>query len=160
VKITKLNLEQLALKYYPFAYALLPDELMATQLIIDSITKMVVVYKDKDYGSSITIDEIFEFDFLKNIFELSVVRSDHFKQSGQLKPLNPHDRDFSFYLMSLEERACLFLRDKLNLGFCDISYIIGKNYEESLAFTHRARGEFIEIINGHGSAINGGVYAQ
>ena len=163
MKISNSKLEQLALKYYPFAYSLLPDELMASQLISDSVTKMAIAYtyavRDKSDNKLTSMDEIFEFDFLKNIFELSVIRTDHFRSSSQLKSFNPHCSDFSFYLMSLEERACLFLRDKLNIGFRDISYIMGLSFEEALALTHRSRGEFIEIVNGYTDENPGESYA-
>lgn len=132
---------------------------MATQLIIDSITKMAIVYKDKDQEEKLSMNKYFEYDFLHSVYELSVIRSDHFKESSQLKSFNPHGRDSSFFLMALQERACLFLRDKMNLSFNDISYIIGVSYEESLAITHRSRGQFIDLIE-HSNSHSGESYAQ
>lgn len=145
MKITQSNLEKLSLKYYSFAYALLPDELMATQLLIDSITKMAIVYKDSD--EEVIMDELFELDFIKNIFAVSVIRTEHFKKSNQLESFNHQGQDSAFFLMGLKERACLFLRDKLHFSFTDTAYAIGISYEEVLAIIHRSRAEFMDLID-------------
>lgn len=145
MKVTNKILENLAIKYHCFAYALLPDELMATQLLIDSITKMTVIYRDdKD---SIPEQELFELEFLKNIFQLSVIRLEHFRASRQLESYNHGGEDSSFFLIGLKERACLFLKDKLNFSFRDTAYILGLNYEEALAAVHRSRAEYLELLN-------------
>ncbi len=144
MKIKNKTLEQLAHQNYPFAYALLPDELMATQLLIDSITKMAVIWRD--LNEEIPPEEAIELDLQKNAYELSLIRSEHFKDSRQLDSFAHSEEDSAFYILGIKERACLFLRDHLKKSFQEISYILSLGYEEVLALCHRSRAEFVDLI--------------
>ena len=144
MKIKNKTLEQLAHQNYPFAYALLPDELMATQLLIDSITKMAVIWRD--LKEELPPMEVIELNLLKNAFELSLVRSEHFKDSRQLDSFNHTQENSAFYILGIRERAAIFLRDHLKVNFRNIAYILDINYEEALALCQRARAEFIDLI--------------
>ncbi len=118
---------------------------------------MAVMNKDSDEEA--LMDELFELDFIKNIYAVSVIRAEHFKESTQLESFGHDSQDSAFFLMGLQERACLFLRDKLNLSFSDLAFALNIDYEEVLAIIHRSRAEFVDLID-HGESQTGGPYAH
>ncbi|MAF77587.1 MAG: hypothetical protein CME63_03320 [Halobacteriovoraceae bacterium] len=159
MKITSKTFENLSYKYYSFAFGLLPDELMATQLLIDSVTKISVMNRDqlKEEDISVALDpRKLELDFLKGAFELSKIRFEHFKDSRQLNNFDHSEKNSSFFLLGIEERAALYLKDKYGFSFKDTAYILGTSYEETLALIHRVRAEFLDL-NDH-STQQGGIH--
>jgi hypothetical protein len=139
-------LELIAHRNYPFAYALFPDELMATQLLIDSLTKMALVFREDNERDFQMNEEDFELTFLKMAYELSIIRADHFRESRQLEDYNHNREDSSFYSLDISVRACLFIKDKMKLSFHDLAYIMGLPYQEGLSLVHRSRTEFLELL--------------
>lgn len=144
----------MALKHYSFAYSLLPDELMATQLLIDTVTKIVVELRD-EYELNIEGTEVeisskeLELKFLRNLYSLSTIRFEHFKNSAQLSHFDHSDKKAKkksgLFFLDIKERAALVLKDKLGLSYKDVAYTLSLSYEETLALIHRIRPEFLDL---------------
>ncbi len=119
-------LEGLALKNYPLAFALFPDELMATQLLIDTVSKYVrVIQSAEDLH-----DERREIRFLRNLMGLAQLRGSHFQQGK---------KEEAFYSLDIKKRAILFLREKRGFSLLQISEILETSTDDTYRLLNRAR---------------------
>lgn len=132
---------------YSFSYILIPDDLQASQLIIDSISTMFVMNKSmivkwtrcdelefKSYES-----EIFRM-VLKTIYELAL------KRFEQIKVGLGSSHRVLFHELTLEEKSALFLKEKFHLDLETISFILDSNSLEVLSRLKSARLTLIEQI--------------
>ena len=123
------NLENLAKELFPFAYSLIPDELMAGQLIIDAILRMVIETEDID---SITFEITKKKKYCRNILKLAIERGSH--------AMYIEKNDFFYKELSIEHRAVIFLADKWNWNMESIHNITGLKREELHLKLQEARG--------------------
>lgn len=121
-------LEALNHKYFGLAHALLPDELMATQLLIDASSRMLVSLKD-----SLPEEDEFELLYVTHLIELARIRQKHFA----------YKKSDAFFKLSFDERAVLFLRDKKHFTPSFIAEALGCREENVLGLTHKARASLL-----------------
>lgn len=125
-------LKELAIKYYPLAFTLLPEDLMATQLIIDGFSGLLL----SEEGLLIEDEEVLETEFVKRMVELARIRHQHFS----------HKSTSSFYSLPLDERAVVFMRDRMDLKPTKIATYLNCHHERVLALLHQARTEVVESL--------------
>ncbi|MCF8060332.1 MAG: hypothetical protein K9K67_13605 [Bacteriovoracaceae bacterium] len=125
-----LALEALTHKHYGLAFILLPDELMAAQLLIDSISRLIL---SKEGGLS-DDESILEKDFVTHLISLARIRQQHFAYKSE----DP------FFKLSFDERAILYLRDKRHYPASFVATVLETREERVLASTHQARANLLE----------------
>jgi DNA-directed RNA polymerase specialized sigma24 family protein len=130
VNINLETLESLSQKYYSFAFILLPEELMATQLLIDAATKLCL-----NHGPVELTQQEVENRYVLAIYELAQSRQQHF----QLNPEGP------FYRLSLEQRAVIFLRDKREWSIEEISQSLGLNWDRLYGSLNLGRNRLMNM---------------
>lgn len=121
-----LALEGLALKNYSLAFALFPDELMATQLLIDTVNKYVRVIESKEELH----DARREVRFLRHLMGLAQLRGQHFTSREVSGP---------FYAMEVKKRAILFLREKRGFSLIQIAEILESTTDDIYRLLNQAR---------------------
>lgn len=133
---------------YSFSYILIPDDLQASQLIIDSIANILLDKKiliEKLLASTDKNElELKELKFLlfKTIFELAKKRFHQIKSSVNLENLEP------FYHLEYEERATLFLKHRFKINNELICFISSMGQDELIAVLTKARAKIcIELKN-------------
>jgi len=120
-------------KYYSFAYILLPDELMATQLIIDSATKLCLeIEADKEGSADL------ESLYIKAIFDLALLRQEHFVVTESA----------SFYRLSLEQRAVVYLRDQREWSIEEIASTLGLEWDRLYCSLNLGRSKLMDMSIG------------
>lgn len=115
-------------KLFSFAYALVPDELQAVQIVIDAYSVFVIREKEhleylkynvkskKDKAQ--TLQYLFKSN-LKEIYKLGT------KRSFQLKNTIDEKQDLpQFYQVEISQRALLFLKYKLSFDLNDIQQVL------------------------------------
>jgi hypothetical protein len=130
-------------RLYSFAFVVIPDELQASQLLIDGITQYLV--KNKSTLMDITDenyeDESFQKklkkavlkDCLLSIYSIGSKRTKHLMGS-------PTDRTEAFYLkMDCETRAVAFLKYKWHFSVDEIQISLGMEKTEIIAKIHQSR---------------------
>lgn len=138
-------LDALTHKHYGLAFLLLPDDLMAAQLLIDAVARMMALapadlwnFKEgriQDTKEISTQDsESMESDFLYHLVELARIRQQHFASK----------RSEVIYKLSLDERVVLFLRDKRHYEVSFVARVLNTREENILALTHKARALLLE----------------
>lgn len=121
------KIEKIAVSLYPFAFSLYPDELMAGQLIVDGLTRMIV---DDHLDSSELMAKDLPFLCL-SIFTLAKARKDHFVVK---------DKEPFFQELPMHTRAVLFLKEKWKWGNSEIEAATGLTYNEVVLSLHEGRG--------------------
>ena len=121
-------MEALNHKYFGLAFVLLPEELMATQLLIDASSRLIVSLKDK-----LPEGDEFEEHYVLHLIELARIRQKHFA----------YKKSDAFFKLSFDERAVLFLRDKKHLHPSFIAAVLGCREENVLGLTHKARASLL-----------------
>lgn len=115
---------------FSFAFAMIPDQLQASQICIDSISAFLVENKivirkfieASDEQRSERSTEIQEILY-SYAFNLSQKREGHLGHINQ-------DNFKDFYELNIKERALLFLREKTSFSLNQIERIVGlRNYE-------------------------------
>ncbi len=141
-------IQNLSPDLYSFAYVLVPDDLQASQLMIDGVQSFLVQKKafiDKilfaKNKSSISQFEEVKLCILKIIFELSKKRYQQLKMSFQVVELKG-----GFFSLDFEEKAVLYLKDKVHLELTEIEYLTGLNKPELIASLYSARMKMVEIL--------------
>lgn len=140
-------LEALTHKHFALAYLLLPDELMATQLLIDGVTRMMALAPNDLWGfkghskvdleiQSNELNEV-EADFVYHLIELGRIRQQHFASK----------RVEAIFKLSIDERVVLFLRDKRKYDIAFVAKVLNAREESILALTHKARAELLSKSN-------------
>lgn len=125
------EMEDLACRFYPLAFCLCPDDLMATQLIIDSIARWGL-----SQSSLESWDEDLEVEYVFHLYELARLRSKHFA----------FKKTESFFKLSLQERFLLYLRDKLSWDYSTMARACGERPETTIAQIHQARSAMVSNL--------------
>lgn len=132
---------------YSFSFILIPDDLQASQLVVDSISTLFVMNKSmiqkwingQELGFKACENEIMRM-LLKTIYELAHKRFEQIRVGfdGQKRAL--------FYELTIEEKATLFLKEKFNLDLETIAFILDSNNLEIVSRLKNARLHLIEEI--------------
>jgi hypothetical protein len=148
-------IEKKSVELYPFAYALVPDDLQASQLVIDAIgllqvdanisPKLTYYYQDSQRLSE---DKVEITDILAaHIYRLAK------RRTNQLNGTYIIPKGFGpFYQTPMNERAVLFLKEKKSYGFERISKVLGlekvqmiQDYHLGVSSVHEFLGNPVEI---------------
>jgi len=124
-------LKELTKTYYPFAFSLMPEELMATQLVIDS-TQAVFLTTDDEH--ILEDEKMLKLSLLKHLVKLAKNRRKHFA----------HRSKEAFFRLSLEERMVVFLRDRMDERPGEIAQFLDISLQEVLSLLHNGRKKIIE----------------
>jgi hypothetical protein len=112
---------------YGFAYILVPDELQASQICIDSISSFLLECKDlvSDFLDDKSVNQEIKIKLYQFVYNLSV------KRDVQLTTLSTENRNSSFfYQLDINKRGIIYLRDRSQLLLSEIELIVGRrNYE-------------------------------
>lgn len=134
-------IQNLSPDLYSFAYILIPDDLQATQLMIDAVgvvmiekisilEKWMLVIKEK----SEAINEEIKKLLFRAIFEISKKRINQLKLS-----LTPPEGDNAFFQLDFEAKAALYLKVRGELDLNAIEFVMGQSRPEVLALLSTAR---------------------
>lgn len=134
-------------KLYSFAYALIPDELQAQQIIVDAYAIFLVQEKNfiSDYNYKGTkkdrsaITRYIMTNMVAQIYELGL------KRSAQRRNLRKKDLGLyqSFYNLKTNHRAILFLREKLRYSIEAIQQTLSLEKYQVLEAIYNAQHNLI-----------------
>ncbi len=127
---------------FSFSFALLPDELFAQQLILDSLSQVLCSKLDIILGESEFLVELFGA-----MYRLAVRRSSHI--SVDLTPKN--DLEETFFTFPISWRVNILLHDRFAFSFHQIAYVLATEVEVVQAEYLKAnkflqRGERVEAM--------------
>ncbi|MDD0853814.1 hypothetical protein HBN50_11950 [Halobacteriovorax sp. GB3] len=124
----KKRITSFSTELYPFAYALIPDDLQAQQLIVDGIA---FLFADRDSKARlINLVEVEDFEMSqKEIYEIKkvvmkVIYGLATKRFIQLQPTLNFGEHGAFYALEAKQRAVLFLMQKFGLDSQEVASII------------------------------------
>jgi hypothetical protein len=131
---------------YSFAYVLIPDDLQATQLMIDSVSRLLIQKKSlvESWVKKNVETEVESNDYLQNDILLNLLKSTYEiskKRYSQLK-ISLSDQvgvNSQFFTLDFEDKAVLFLKEKLNFEMASIEFVTGLSKSEILAHLYSAR---------------------
>lgn len=129
------NLKELILKktdeLYSFSFALIPDDLQASQILIDSIAGFVCKFiENKPNLNEIELN----VKLYKNVFELSKIRYSQLKMT--FKDIENTEK---FFFLDLNSKATIFLNEKTKFSKNEILQILQFSKEEYYSILYLAR---------------------
>lgn len=134
---------------YSFAFVLLPDDLQANQLMIDAVSTILIKNKSMmERFSHLEEDEfknnqiLLERLLLKTIFDLAKRRYEQLKVS-----LSEIEESTEFYHLTIEERACLYLKDKRSHSLEVIEFALNLDKKEILSKLYCGRTTIINSLS-------------
>ena len=141
-------IQNLSPELYSFAYALIPDDLQASQLMIDCVQVFLIQKKTLVEKMGLTKNKIvlnlFEetkLNLIKIVYELSR------KRYGQLKiSLSDVEESGGFFSLDFDEKAILFLKEKTHVDLVQIEYITSMTNSEILSYLYSARIKMTSIM--------------
>lgn len=123
-----LNLKETASVLYPFAFCLLPDEFMAEQLIIDSLSRYVIEIEDID---ELNLEVMSGDQLVQLLYLIAKERLLHFSIQ------NKH----CFYReLSMEVRTVLFLHFKWSWNFERIATLMNCTVSDVIVYLEEGKG--------------------
>lgn len=136
-------------KFYSFAFALVPDELQAEQMVIDSYAVFVVREKKfitdfKFSGEKKEVSTLKKYIMSHMICELYQMG---LKRSSQLRILGKkdHGQYDSFYHLKINQRAILFLKESFKYSIEGIQEILGLQKYQVIEALYNGRQSILEI---------------
>ena len=139
-------IQNLSPDLYSFAYVLVPDDLQASQLMIDCVQSFLIQKKSLVERMGRTKNRIVKnllnetkLCLFKIIFELARKRYHQLRISFQ--ELESHD---GFFSLTFDEKAILYLKDKALLELREIEFISSTNKTEVLSYLYSARVKITE----------------
>jgi hypothetical protein len=135
------NIQKLSPQLYSFAYVLIPDDLQATQLMIDCVQSFIIqkrVLIDKfKVAKNIINNELFEETkqhLFKIVFELSRKRYQQLKIS-----FKDVEENSNFFSLEFDEKTVLYLKDKCGFELNQIEFITSSTKAELMSYLYSAR---------------------
>jgi len=140
-------IQNLSPDLYSFAYVLIPDDLQASQLMIDCVQSYLVQKRPLIERMALSKNKIVrnlldetKAHLFKTIFELS-------KKRYQLKmSFSEVEQNGGFFALELEEKAVLYLKEKALMDLDQIEFITGVTRPELLARLYSARIKMTELM--------------
>lgn len=134
-------IQNLSTDLYSFAYILIPDDLQATQLMIDSVSAFMIKNKfliDKwkvaDEADSLEHSTDIRTHLYKSLYDLSKKRYNQLRLS--FKDLEDKS---GFYSLEFDDKAVLFLQERTDFSLELIEFLLSKTRGEVLAHLYSAR---------------------
>lgn len=151
-------IQNLSTDLYSFAFILIPDDLQATQLMIDSVGAFMV--QKRDLIQSITKEgeshllantEDIKIHLYKLMYELSKKRYHQLRMSFK----NVEDNS-GFFSLDFDDKAVLFLQERTEFSMDKIEFILGKTKTEVLAHLYSARIKMVSDLGSPKAAFENG----
>ena len=153
MKIEKLQkfIQNLSPELYSFAFVLIPDDLQASQLMIDSVQSFLIQKKilidkmglSKNKIVQSLLDEA-KLHLLKIIFELSRRRYQQLKLS-----FKDVECTGGFFSLDFDEKAVLFLKDKALFSLNEIEFITSGSHAVVLSHLYVSRIKIADFMPNH-----------
>lgn len=142
-------IQGLSQELYSMAFVLIPDDLQASQLMIDAVSAFLIQrasliekWESEAQGSEDQYKATCKAFLLRTIYELSK------KRYGQLKMSFKEVEDNSgFFSLDIDEKAALYLKDRLAFSLEMCEFIMAKSRMEILAHLYSARVKMTETSN-------------
>jgi hypothetical protein len=141
-------IQNLSPDLYSFAYVLIPDDLQATQLMIDCVQSFLIQKKPLVEKMALTKNKIVrnlldetKSHLLKIIFELSRKRYQQLKMS-----FSDVEHNGGFFSLEFDEKAVLYLKEKAKLELDQIEFITSATRAELMAHLYSARIKMSEFM--------------
>lgn len=141
-------IQNLSPDLYSFAYVLIPDDLQASQLMIDCVQSYLVQKRPLIERMALSKNKIVrnlldetKAHLFKTIFELSKKRYQQLKMS-----FSEVEQNGGFFALELEEKAVLYLKEKASMDLDQIEFITGVTRGELLARLYSARIKMTELM--------------
>ena len=150
IELEKL-IKNLGTDLYSFAYILIPDDLQATQLMIDSVSAFLIQNKimiDKWSSNSESDLDYISNDVKKNLYksmyELSKKRYNQIRLS-----LKTIEDSSGFFSLDFDDKVAIFLKEKTSFSLDVIEFVLGQTRTEVLAHLYSARLKMVKNIPSH-----------
>jgi hypothetical protein len=152
MKIEELQkfIQNLSPELYSFAYVLIPDDLQASQLMIDCvqsflIQKKLLVEKMRPSKNKILKNLLEEtrIHLLKIVYELSKKRYQQLRIS-----FKDVEESGGFFALEFDEKTVLYLKDKGGFDLNEIEFITALSRSEVLSYLYSARIKMTEFRPG------------
>ena len=149
-------IQNLSTDLYSFAFVLIPDDLQATQLMIDSVSAFIIQKKSLiDKWSTTSESELvlnahdIKIHLYRAMYELAK------KRYNQLRTSFKSIEDKSgFFALEFDDKAALFLKERTEFPLDVIEFILGQTRGEVLAHLYSARIKMVNNIPTHSEAIS------
>lgn len=144
-------IQNLSPDLYSFAYVLIPDDLQASQLMIDCVQSFLIQKKPLVEKMSLTKNKIVRnlldetrLHLLKIVFELSRKRYKQLKMS-----LSDIEQNGGFFSLEFDEKAVLYLKEKAGLELDQIEFITSATRAEVMSYLYSARIKMTDLMPNH-----------
>lgn len=134
---------------YSMAYVLMPDDLQASQLMIDSVQNFLIQkstlidkWRSQAENSRACASEDCLIYLLKSMYELSKKRYQQLKMS-----FKDVEDSSGFFSLDFDEKAALYLKEQAGCELNTIEFIMAKSRNEVLAHLYSARLKMVEGMN-------------
>lgn len=141
-------IQNLSPELYSFAYVLIPDDLQASQLMIDCVQSFLIQKKGLVEKMAMTKNKILknlldetQLNLVKIVYELSKKRYQQLKMS-----LVDAEGNGGFFALDFDEKAILYLKEKAQLDLERIEFITSYTRSEVLGHLYSARIKMTEIM--------------
>jgi hypothetical protein len=146
----KLELEKfiqnLSTELYSFAFILIPEDLQATQLMIDSVSTFLIQKKSM-IAKWTTFNEVeliensmdIKIHLYKSMYEISKKRYSQLRMS-----FKDFEDNSGFFSLEFDDKATLFLKERTEFPVEIIEFILGQSSNEVVSHLYSARRQLIE----------------
>ena len=141
-------IKNLSSELYSFAYILIPDDLQATQLMIDSVSAFIIQNKlliekwsTTNESEMIHNSNNIKHRLYKSMYELSKKRYNQIRMS-----LKSIEDSSGFFSLDFDDKVALFLKEKTDFNLNVLEFILGLSRKEVLAHLYSARLKMVQNI--------------
>jgi hypothetical protein len=139
-------IQNLSTELYSFAFILIPDDLQATQLMIDAVSAFMIQKKSliekwstNDESVLLENSSDIKIHLYKSMYELSKKRYNQLRLS-----FRDVEDNSGFFSLEFDDKAALFLKERSDFAFDVIEFILGQSKNEVLAHLYSARLHLLE----------------
>lgn len=138
----------LSSELYSFAFVLIPDDLQAGQLVVDSIQAFLIQKRE-------TIELLFQSKNKENNIEFNRIKKETLQLVYELAKKRFHQIRLSieetedkrdFFHLEFDEKASLYLKDKAKMTNEEIAILTMRTKSEVLASLFSARTKMLRIV--------------
>lgn len=141
-------IQNLSPDLYSFAYVLIPDDLQASQLMIDCVQSFLIQKKSLVEKMGLTKNRIVinlldetKLHLLRIVFDLSRKRYQQLKMS-----FKDVEQSGGFFSLEFDEKAVLYLKEKAGFDLNDIEFVTSSLRSEVLSHLYSARIKMTEVM--------------
>ena len=150
IELEKL-IKNLSTDLYSFAYVLIPDDLQATQLMIDSVSVFLIQNKllIEKWTSNTKSDLEHISDDVKKYLYRSMYELSRKRYNQVRMGFKSIEDSSGFFSLDFDDKVALFLKEKTNFTLDLIEFILGQSRTEVLAHLYSARLKMVNNIPNH-----------